>query len=82
MILHELLIKKSSNKFCNLEQSPMSSNEFLKFEDMEIYGFTLKQYPVIDGLVATIQKNVSSFLFTFFKLISSLELFSNELCDS
>jgi len=35
----------------NLDEFPTLPDEFLNFENLNIYGFTLNNYPIIDGLV-------------------------------
>lgn len=31
---------------------PTSANEFLEFSELDIYGFTMHQFPNLDGIVA------------------------------
>ena len=41
----------------NIDQFPTLPEGFLTFENYEIYGFVLKSYPSIEGLIATQKEN-------------------------
>jgi len=45
--------------FDQLEYYPTSPDEFLIFEDYEIFGFTLQNYPFMEGIIAAEKGDVS-----------------------
>ena len=53
--------QKINDKYC-------SSSNFLTFEGLDIYGFTMPQFPNIDGIIAV---NTTSFCLEYWTLDSS-----------
>jgi hypothetical protein len=35
----------------NIEIFPTASDEYLEFKDVDVFGFTMRSYPTIDGVI-------------------------------
>ena len=44
---------------------PSATNEFLEFENLDVYGFTMQTFPIIKGLIAF---DLSARLFRYIEL--------------